>query len=163
MANPNDLQRYLNNNGISYRIVEHEPAFTAHDVASIAHVADREYAKVVLVSIDDRTWMAVLRADERINAHLVKLLFRAHSVRLIHEEDLNLLFPDCELGTMPPFGNLYGIPVLLDLALLDDNEMLFHACCSTKSVRMKTEDYRRLVNPLIGRYAQPLFARAEDR
>ena len=72
-----------------------------------------------------------------------------------------VFFPDCQLGTMPPFGNLYGIPVLVDQALAEDEEISFNACCYTKVVKMKFGDYRKLVNPLVGHYAEPPFIREE--
>ncbi len=162
MARTSDLQRYLNNNGIHYGMIEHEPVFSAHDVALAAHVPDKECAKSIVLVIDKRYWMAVLRADERISTRLIRLLFAAHDVRMAHEEDLSLLFPDCELGAMPPFGNLYGLPILLDAALLDDDEIVFNACTTTRSIRVKMKDYRELVNPLIGRFAQPVFVRSEE-
>ena len=162
MAKTSDLQRYLNNNGIQYRIIEHEPAFSAHGVALATHITDKEGAKSVILVIDKRYWMAVLRADERISARLLRSLFAARDVRMAHEEDLSLLFPDCELGAMPPFGNLYGLPILLDAALLEDDEIVFNACATTRSIRIRMEDYRRLVNPLIGRFAQPVFVRSEE-
>lgn len=162
MAKTSDLQRYLNNNGVPYQLIEHEAAFTAHGVAVATHVADRECAKSVIISVENRYWMAVLRADGRINTRLIKLLFAARDVHMAHEEDLGLLFPDCELGAMPPFGNLYGLPILLDSALLDDNEIIFNACTTTHSIRLRMQDYLRLVNPLIGRFAQPVFVQAEE-
>lgn len=162
MAKTSDLQRYLNNNGIPYQLIEHEAAFTAHGVAVATRVADRECAKSVIISVENRYWMAVLRADERINTRLIKLLFAARDVHMAHEEDLGLLFPDCELGAMPPFGNLYGLPILLDSALLDDDEIIFNACTTTHSIRLRMKDYQKLVNPLIGRFAQPVFVRAEE-
>ncbi len=162
MAKTSDLQRYLNNNGIHYRIIEHEPAFSAHGVALATHVTDKECAKSVILAIDKRYWMAVLRADEKISTRLIRVLFAARDVRMAHEEDLSLLFPDCELGAMPPFGNLYGLPMLLDASLLDDDEIVFNACTTTRSIRVRMEDYRRLVNPLIARFAQPVFVRSEE-
>jgi len=63
---------------------------------------------------------------------------------------------------MPPFGNLHGLPVLLDGPLLDDEEIIFNACTITNSIRMRMEDYQRLVNPLMGRFAEPTFVRSEE-
>lgn len=161
MAKASDLQRYLNNNGIPYQIIEHDPAFSAHGVSVATHVAEKEIAKTVILQIDGKFWMTVLRGDYKINLHMIKQAFAAHHVHLAHEEDLNTLFPDCQLGTMPPFGNLYGVPVLVDQALADDDQISFNACCYTKVVKIKYEDFRRLVNPLVGQYAEPPFVREE--
>lgn len=162
MATANDVQRYLNNYGIPYHVIDHDAAFSAYDAARAAHVSQREFAKTVVVRIDGKFWMAVLRADHKINIHAIKAAFGAHEVHLAHEEDLSALFPDCELGAMPPFGNLYGIPVLVDQALLSDEEIAFNACNHSRVIRLKLSDYLRLVNPLIGRYSQPPFVREED-
>ncbi len=74
-------------------------------------------------------------------------------VHLAHEEDLDLLFPDCEVGAMPPFGNLYGFPVVVDQALLEDREIVFNACTHTDSIRMKFSDFERLVRPIVAHIA----------
>jgi len=161
MAKASDLQRYLNNNGIPYTILQHDPAFTAHSVAAVAHVPERQLVKIIVLQIDERNWLAVLRADHRINLNLIRHAFNAHAVHLAHEEDLATLFPDCQLGTMPPFGNLYGLPVLMDEAVLEDEEIYFNACSSTRVIRMKLEDFKMLVKPLVGRYAEPPYVREE--
>lgn len=161
MAKASDLQRYLNNSGIPYRILEHDPAFSAHGVSVTTHIPEKEIAKAVILDIDGRFWMAVLRGDHKINLHSIKHAFGARHVHLAHEEDLNTLFPDCQLGTMPPFGNLYGLPVLVDQALADDEDIAFNACCYTKVIKMKFEDFQKLVNPLVGHYAAPPFIREE--
>lgn len=161
MAKTSDLQRYLNNNGIQYRIIEHDPAFSAHGVSVTAHVPEKEIAKTVIIQIDGRFWMAVLRGDNKINLHKIKQSFGAKHVHLAHEEDLSTLFPDCQLGTMPPFGNLYGVPVLVDQSLAGDEDICFNACCYTKVVRMKFDDFKKLSNPLVGEYAEPRFVREE--
>ena len=161
MAKASDLQRYLNNNGIPYTILQHDAAFTAHSVAAVTHVPERQLLKSIVLQIDGRHWLAVLRADHRINLNLIRHAFGAHAVQLSHEEDLTTLFPDCQLGTMPPFGNLYGLPVLMDEAVLEDEEIFFNACSNIRVIRMKLEDFKRLVKPLIGRYAEPPYVREE--
>lgn len=162
MTTTSDVQRYLNNYGISYRLIEHEPAYSAYDAAKAAQVSQQEFAKTVVVRIDGKFWMTILRTDHRINTRAIKSIFDAHDVHLAHEEDLTALFPDCEMGAMPPFGNLYGIPVLLDQSLLNDEEIAFHACDHSRVIRMRLSDYLRLVNPLVGRFSQPPFVRQED-
>jgi len=162
MAKMTDLLRYLNSNKIEYQVVEHDPAFSAHDVAVATHVPENEMAKAVVIRIDDRFWMTVLRADQRINQQLVKRSFAAKHVHLAHEEDLGSLFPDCQIGAMPPFGNLYGLPVLVDEALAQDEEIIFNACTHTKSIRMKFQDFRRLVRPVVASFAESPHP-AEDR
>jgi Ala-tRNA(Pro) deacylase len=154
MAKMSDLLRYLDSNKVEYYIVEHEPAFSAHEVAVATRFPESEIAKAVLLHIDDHFWMAVLRADQRINQQLIKRTFGAKHVRLAHEEDLAGMFPDCQLGAMPPFGNLYGLPVLVEESLAEDEEILFNACTHTKAVRMKFKEFRRLAKPVIAGFAE---------
>lgn len=154
MANITDVIRYLKKNGIPFEIIPHEPAFTAHEVASATRVPDSELAKTLVVRIDGKFWMVVLRGDQRLNERKLKRIVGAHTVHLAHEEDLNALFPDCELGAMPPFGNLYGLPVLVEHTLTEDDDIVFNACKHTQSIRMKYRDFERLVQPLVGRFSE---------
>ncbi len=153
MAKITDVMRYLKNNGIPFEVIPHEPAFTAHDVALATRVPDKELAKTLVARLDGKFWMLVLRGDQRIDERKLKYLFAAQSVHLAHEDDLKTLFPDCELGAMPPFGNLYGLPVLLEHALTENEDIVFHACKHTESIRMKYRDYERLVQPLHGHFS----------
>ena len=150
MAKLNDLLMYLNESNVKYEIVEHPPAFAAHDVATATHLPDRTFAKTLMLHIDGKFWMAVVRADQRVDEKRVKRSFSATHVHLAHEEELKPLFPDCELGAMPPFGNLYALPVIVDNGLAEDEEILFNACTHSRSVKMKYKDYRKLVLPLVG-------------
>jgi Ala-tRNA(Pro) deacylase len=154
MARLNDVIRYLKNNGVPFEIIQHDPAFTAHEVASATRVPDKELAKAIVIKVDEKFWMAVLRGDQRLSERHLKRVLGANTVHLAREEDLTNLFPDCELGAMPPFGNLYGLPVLVDKALTEDEDIVFNACKHTESIRMKYKDYERLVQPLVGHFSE---------
>ncbi len=158
MAKMKDLLKYLDKNGIAYQVIEHATAFSAHEVATVTHAPDRQLAKTLVIRADDRYYMIVLPADHRMNDHALRDLLGAHHVTLVHEEELSQLFPDCEIGAMPPFGNLYALPVVVDKSLTEDEEILFNACSHTKSIRMKREDYIRLVKPFVGEFTQPRHA-----
>ena len=162
MAKITDLLRYLQSNKIEFHVLEHDPAFSAHDVAAVAHVPESEMAKAILIKIDQHYWMAVLRADQRINPQMIRRVFGAKTVQLAHEEDLGMLFPDCQLGAMPPFGNLYGLPVLVEECLEDDENIVFNACTHTKAIHMKFKDFRRLAKPVIAGFAEFVHA-VEER
>jgi Ala-tRNA(Pro) deacylase len=154
MAKIHDIVRYLKHNGIPFEIIPHEPAFTTREIASAVRVPDKELAKTLVVQVDGKFWMAVLRGDQRLNERLLKRTFGAHTVHLAHEEDLSSLFPDCEVGAMPPFGNLYGLPVIVEKELSEDEDIVFNACKHTESIRMKYRDYEQLVQPLIGHFSE---------
>jgi Ala-tRNA(Pro) deacylase len=154
MAKMTDLLKYLNRNGVQYTVLRHDPAFRAHDVALVMHVPESQLAKTLIVRADNQHWMVVLRADQRLDEHLLKRALGAKHVHLVHEEDLVPLFPDCQLGAMPPFGNLYGLPILVEKLLEEDREIIFNACTHTEAVKMSFEDYDRLVQPIVARVAE---------
>lgn len=158
MAKIADLTKYLNDNKIQYQVISHDPAFTAHDVARATHVPDSELAKAIIVRADGGFWMAVLRADQIIDQVLLRKALGAKELHFAHEEDLSFLFPDCQTGAMPPFGNLYGVPVVVDTGLSEDKEIVFNACTHTRAIRMKYEDFERLVSPRVAVFAQLTFA-----
>lgn len=160
MAKITDLLRYLNSNKVDFQVIEHDPAFSAHEVALATHVPDEAMAKAIVVRVDGQFWMAVLRSDQRINQQMIRRTFAAKNVHLAHEEDLEQLFPDCQLGAMPPFGHLYGLPVMVEEGLAEDDEIVFNACTHTKSIKMKFKDFRRLAKPVIAGFAD--FVRAVE-
>ena len=149
------LLKYLNDNGVRYQVLTHVPAFSAHQAAVASHVPESELAKTLLVKAGEQHWMVVTRADQRVNEKLLKEVLEAKHVGLAHEEDLETQFPDCEVGAMPPFGNLYDLPVIMDTSLEEDEEIVFNACSHTESIKLRLEDYVRLVNPMIAGIAEP--------
>lgn len=155
MAKMSDLLKYLNLTGVQYQVISHVPAFSAHSVALATHVPDSALAKTLLVRADERSWMAILRADHHLNQKLLKHALEAKHVSLATEEELTVFFPDCEVGAMPPFGKLYALPVVVDKSLSQDEDIVFNACTHSQSVRMKFADYERLVRPIIAEFAEP--------
>lgn len=153
MAKLVDLTKYLQRNNVAFQVIDHELTFTAHQTALAAHVPDSELAKAVIVKVDSQFWMTVCRADARVSESALRQTLAAKHVQLAHEDDLTQLFPDCQIGAMPPFGNLYGLPVILDEELARDEEIVFNACSHTKAVRMKFADFKRLVHPATAAFA----------
>jgi Ala-tRNA(Pro) deacylase len=153
MAKLGDMIDYLKKNGVSYEVIDHVPAFTAHEVAVASHVPDKDLAKTLVVQADDKYCMVVIPGDHRLDEKMFYEIMKTKHVRLAQEDDLKPLFPGCELGAMPPFGNLYALPLYIDKELTKDKEIVFNACTHTKSIRLKMEDYIRLTKPVIAEFS----------
>ncbi len=143
------LKDYLDQNGIKYTLITHSQAFTAQELAASMHVPGRELAKVVIVKLDDQLAMAVLPAHHQIDFARLTEATGAQRVRLASEDEFKNLFPDCEIGAMPPFGNLYGLPVYVARPLAEDEEIVFNAGTHREAIRMKEADFERLVKPTV--------------
>ncbi len=147
------LKEYLDRNNIKYATIKHSLAFTAQEIAASAHVNGNELAKTVLVKIDGKMAMCVLPASYRVNFDQLKEIVGAESVRLANEMEFKDKFPDCEVGAMPPFGNLYGMDVYVADVLSKDEMIAFNACNHTELIQMSYKDYVNLVKPKILQYA----------
>jgi Ala-tRNA(Pro) deacylase len=110
-------------------------------------------AKTVIVKIDGQMAMAVLPASRQIDFGLLKDALGAKSVELASEAEFQGLFPDSELGAMPPFGNLYGLPVYVAESLTEDQEIAFNAGSHSVLFQMAYADFARLVRPTVIRFA----------
>jgi Ala-tRNA(Pro) deacylase len=157
MAKLGDLIDYINRNGVRYEVIEHAPAYSAHEVAVASHVAEKDLAKTLIAHSGDKYYMAVVPADHRLDEHLLRDVLNEKEVHLAHEQDLKPLFPDCEIGAMPPFGNLYALPVYIDKTLTNDKEIVFNACSHVKSIRLKMDDYIRIVKPVVADISRSRF------
>ncbi|MFN2222797.1 MAG: YbaK/EbsC family protein [Chloroflexota bacterium] len=143
------LREFLDNHQVEYSTVEHSPAYTAQEIAAISHIPGKELAKSVIVKMDDKMVMAVLPASRRINFSRLKEITNAKTVELATEREFVELFPDCQLGAMPPFGNLYDMDVLVDKSLAEDEEIAFNACNHHELIRLSFKDFTKLVKPTI--------------
>ena len=147
------LREYLDSHAVRYFVVSHSPAYTAQEIAAAAHVPGKELAKTVMVKLNGRMAMVVLPASRQIDFKLLGKLAGTDDVVLSDEEEFGDLFPECEPGAMPPFGNLYGMEVYVSEELDEDEENAFNAGAHTELLRLPYRDYRRLVNPVVGRLA----------
>ncbi|RMD82681.1 MAG: deacylase [Candidatus Dadabacteria bacterium] len=145
------LKRFLDDNGVKYVVIRHSPAFTAQEVAASAHIPGKELAKTVLVRIDGRLAMAVLPASYQVDFGLLAGVAKAGKVELASEDDFRDCFPGCELGAMPPFGNLFGMEVYADESLADDEEIAFSAGTHSELIRLRYEDFIRLSGAKVAR------------
>lgn len=143
------LKAFLDGHGVKYRCVQHSPAYTAPEIAASTHVSGSDFAKTVIVKIDGRMTMVVLPAHRKIVLSELRDLLPSGTVELATEEEFINRFPDCELGAMPPFGNLYGMPVYLDARLTEHPEIAFNAGTHREVIKMASEDFDELVHPIV--------------
>lgn len=143
------LEDYLDEHGVTYVTLHHAAAYSAHELAATLHVADQELAKTVVVKADGVPVMVVLPANHRIDFHLLKEELKAKTVEMVAEDELSDFLPDCELGAMPPFGNLFGLPVYVARPLTADEEIVFNDGTFATAIRMGYRDFARLVQPTV--------------
>ena len=141
------LKEFLDAMGVQYITIPHRPTYTAMEVAESAHVAGREMAKTVIVDLDGRLAMAVLPATHHVSLERLGRSLGAQRVGIAREGEFRSGFPGCEVGAMPPFGNLFDMEVLVDPRLAEDEEIAFNAGTHTEVVRMAYRDFERLVHP----------------
>jgi len=147
------LREYLDKNAIQYSVISHSPAFTAQGIAALVHVPGQELAKSVVVKLDGELALAVLPASFRIDLTSLEKETNSRRAELASEEEFRDAFPECELGAMPPFGNLYGFKVFADESLTHDKEIVFNAGSHRELIRMSWADFQRLARPKIIRFA----------
>jgi Ala-tRNA(Pro) deacylase len=155
------LETYLRDNQVAFQTQHHRTAFTAQAVAESEHISGRLLAKVVMVVADGELVMLVLPATKRVDVAQVAGLLDAREVRLAEEAEFAATFPDCEIGAMPPFGNLYGVPVYVDKILAEDEMIFFQAGTHTDTMSMTYADFARLVKPTVADFARHLRAVGE--
>lgn len=143
------IREFLDEKGVKYIALSHSPAYTAQEIAALVHVPGKEMAKTVIISMADRLAMVVLPASKRVSFDELRRVVGSPDVRLAHEDEFAKHFPDCEVGAMPPFGNLYGFDVYVDPALTEDAEIVFNAGSHTELIRMAYADFERLVEPRV--------------
>jgi Ala-tRNA(Pro) deacylase len=151
---------YLQKNKVVYSHSIHSPAQTAWGVAHAERVPPRELAKTVVYFGNSGFGMAVLPADEFVEFSELRRLLGLSFIRLATEAELAELFPYCDLGAMPPFGNLFEMPVLLDISLAVRDFIAFNAGTHRDVVRLSVKDFERLVKPLVGSFTTRKYAYA---
>jgi Ala-tRNA(Pro) deacylase len=147
------LKRFLDENHIKYVSLSHSPAFTAQEIAASAHVPGRELAKTVIVKLDEKMAMAVLPASYFVDLERLAEVAGVQQAELATEQEFKSLFPGCEPGAMPPFGNLYDMPVFASASLEEDNEIAFNAGSHTELLRLAYLDFKRLVEPRVASFS----------
>lgn len=149
------LKEYLDREKVPYEVLAHTETYTAPELAQTLHVPGKELAKVVILKVGERFAMTVLPANAKVDLKRLKDIFRASHVRLASEEEFKGLFPDCELGAMPPFGNLYGLEVYVDQTLTQDEYIVFQAGTHYEAVKLRYQDFANLVHPTVAEFHLP--------
>lgn len=147
------IKEFLDSHNIKYITIKHSAAFTAQEVAAKSHISGKEIAKTVMVLINGRMAMAVLPASYKVNFEALMEVTGSESVNLAGEDEFKHMFPDCEIGAMPPFGNLYNMDVYVAETLAEDEEIAFNAGSHTELIRMAYKDFENLVRPMISKFA----------
>ena len=142
------IKQFLDENDVKYVTITHSAAYTAQEIAASVHVPGKDVAKSVMVNIEGVMAMVVLPASKRVSFDVLRAIV-GKDVELAHEADFARFFPDCEVGAMPPFGNLYGLDVYVDPTLTEDEEIVFNAGTHIEVIRMAYSDFERLAQPRI--------------
>ncbi len=146
------VKEFLDENNVPYVSISHSPAYTAQGIAASAHVRGKELAKTVMVKLHGKLAMAVMPAPYKVNFDKLKDAIGEASVELASEHEFERMFPDCELGAMPPFGNLYDMDVYVARSLTENDEIAFNAGTHSELIRMAYADFERLVQPRVLRF-----------
>ena len=149
----NKLKEFLDSQQVKYVTIRHSASYTAQEVAASAHVRGKDLAKTVMVTLDGRMAMVVLPASRKVGFDLLREVSGAENVQLASERAFSDMFPGCEVGAMPPFGNLYGVDVYASKLLEQDEEIAFNAGSHTELIRLAYQDFVRLVSPKVARLA----------
>jgi Ala-tRNA(Pro) deacylase len=154
------LRQFLDENLVKYIVITHSKAFTSQGIAQLTHISGKELAKTVMLNQDGELCMAVLPASKQVNLAAFAKLTGSKEVSLAGEPDFKDRFPDCEVGAMPPFGNLYGLRVYADASLARDQQIAFNAGSHLELAQLAYRDFEKLVAPTILEFATGSINRA---
>jgi len=143
------LKEFLDTNGVKYVSIVHSKAYTAQEVAASAHVPGKSLAKVVIVELDGEMAMAVLPANRKVVLQDLREITRGDRVKFVAEDKFKNRFPDCEIGAMPPFGNLYGMEVYAAKSLAENDEIAFNAGSHEEIIKLAYRDFEQFVKPRV--------------
>lgn len=160
MAIPARILSYLHDRDADFEHARHPTTYTASELAHVEHIPERTVAKTVVFLGDEVFAMAVLPADERIDLEELRLALGLQSIRLAMEEEVARLFPDCELGAMPPLGPLFGLPVYVDNRLTEQDRIEFNGGTHRDEIRMTYDEFERLAEPIVRHFAEPVQIRS---
>lgn len=148
------LEQYFKQNGVKYEVTSHPEVYTAQEVAAVEHVPGMFVAKVVIAVVDGKITALVLPAPHRVDIPKLKAALGAKEARLAREEEFGQLFPDCEVGAMPPFTNLYNVPAVVDRTLAEDPKIVFNAGTHRETMTVAFSDFQALASPTVAEFSQ---------
>jgi Ala-tRNA(Pro) deacylase len=147
------LAAYLQEQGVEFSMHHHPKAYTAQEVAAVEHVSGHRFVKVVIVKGDDDLAMMCVPASLDVDLDAAAEAMEVEQVRLAEEEEFAPIFSDCEVGAMPPFGNLYNVPVYMDETLEEDERIVFNGGSHRETFEIAIDDFERLVHPQIAHFS----------
>jgi len=153
MAISKKLREFLEKEGVKFEHSTHPEVYTTQEVAAVEHERGRSVIKAVVVKADDMFVLAAVPAAFKVDTKALAKLLGAKKVSIAEEQEFANLFPDCEVGAMPPFGNLYDLPLWLDQRLTQCEYVVFNAGTHTDTVKMSFSDFERLASPQVGDFA----------
>jgi len=154
MAIPQRIRDYLDSQNVPYETLHHSQVFTAQEVAHSLHISGKKFVKTVAARGDSKPVLAVMPASHRLNFQELKSVLKANRLEMLVERELVELFPDCDLGAVPPFGNLYGLDVWVDRAVASAENVLFCAGTHEDCIRMRYSDFAKLTRPFLGHFSE---------
>ncbi len=143
------LKEFLDKESVKYVNIKHSPAYTAHEIAQSAHIPGKELAKTVIIKVDGKMAMVVISANDKVNFDKLEQAIGSGGIELATEREFQDEFPGCEVGAMPPFGNLFDMDVYIDEKLTHSDDIAFNAGTHSELVRMTYGDYAKIVNPTV--------------
>lgn len=153
---PQSIRNYLSSQNVPFELIEHPQAVSAQKLAQSMHVSGYKVAKSVLVKSGGKRCIAVVPAAEVVDPILLSGVLGVSQVELCTEDELQGMFSDCELGAEPPFGRLYGLPVVMDASLLDRDQLVMRAGSHKEALRISRSDFQRIEQPKVGSFAVPV-------
>ena len=143
------IKDYLDHYKINYVAIDHGKAYKAHELAKVIEVPERKFAKSVVIKIDGKAVLAVLPASHHIDFGKLKDVLDTDTIEMVNEREIEDYFPSCELGAMPPLGNLFDLPVYVSRDLRGEDEIVFNAGTHTDAIRMRYKDFEQLTEPIV--------------
>ena len=151
-----NVQDFLDQLGIAYRLSRHDTTFTAQDLAAAEHIPGRKVIKPVIVKADGQFVMCALPASHRVDLDTLRCQLQCDDVHLAEESEMARIFCECELGAEPPIGKMFGMPTFMDESLFADDRVTFQAGTHQDAVTMTLADYRKVAQPEVAYFGRHL-------